>query len=63
MFGLPCLPNGIGYLAKHAERCRERIEQEVEKEPEGASKVARDRESIKRAKHEKRASDMRIEEH
>ena len=53
---------GIGYLANHNERCRERIEQEVEKEPVGVSKVARDRERIKRARHEERARDMRIED-
>ena len=34
---------GIGYPAKHTERCREGIEREPEKEPEGVSKVARDR--------------------
>ena len=50
-FGLtaPCsgcraIRTGIGYLASHTERCRERIEQELEKEPEGASRVALDRE-------------------
>ena len=53
---------GIGYPANHTERCRERIEQELEKEPEGASKVACDRERIKRARHEERARDMRIED-
>ena len=36
--------------------------QELEKEPEGASKVARDTERIKRARHEERARDMRIED-
>ena len=40
----------------HTERCRERIEHELEKEPEGASKVPRDRDRIKRAR------DMRIED-
>ena len=35
----------IGYLANRSGRCRERIEEELEKESEGASKVARDRES------------------
>ena len=66
-FTAPCLGcrtirTGIGYHANHTERCRERIEQELEKEPEGASKVARDRERIKRARHEERARDLRIEE-
>ena len=41
---------------------RERIEQELEKEPEGASRVARDRERIKRARHEERARDMKVED-
>ena len=45
------------------QRCRERIEQELEKEPEGASRVARDRERIQRARHEERARDMRVEDH
>ena len=34
----------------------------LDKEPEGASKVARDRERIKRARHEERARDLRIED-
>ena len=51
---------GVGYPANHTERCRERIEQELEKEPEGASRVACDRERIKRARHEERARDMRV---
>ena len=34
----------LGTRQNHTERCRERIEQELEKEPEGASRVARDRE-------------------
>ena len=55
-FGCRAIPTRIGYPANHTERCRERIEQELEKEPEGASKVARDRERIKRAR------DMRIKE-
>ena len=42
--------------ANHTERCRERIEQELEKEPEGDSKVARDRES------QASQADMRIED-
>ena len=42
----------LGTLQKHFERCRERSEQEIEKEPEGASKDARDRERIKRARRE-----------
>ena len=54
--GCRAIPTRIGYPANHTERCRERIEQELEKEPEGASKVARDRERIKRAR------DMRIED-
>ena len=54
---------GIGYVADHTEHCRQRIEQELEKEPEGASKVARDRERIKRARHEERTRDMIIEDH
>ena len=49
--GCRAIRTGIGYPANHTERCRERIEQEREKEPEGASKVARDRERIKRARH------------
>ena len=53
---------GIGYPANHTERCRERIEQELEKEPEGASRAARDRYRIKRARHEERARDMRVED-
>ena len=35
----------IAFPANHTERCRERIEQELKKEPEGASRVARDREN------------------
>ena len=34
----------FGYPTNHTERCRERIEQELAKEPEGVSSVARDRE-------------------
>ena len=60
--GCRAIRTGIGYPANHTERCRERTEQELEKEPEGASKVARDGERIKRARHEERARDMRIEE-
>ena len=52
----------VGYRANHTERRRERNEQELEKEPEGASKVARDRERIKRVRHEERARDMRVED-
>ena len=61
---LGCRANrtGIGYPANHTERSRERIGQELEKEPEGASKVARDRERIKRVRHEERARDVRIED-
>ena len=36
---------GVGYPANYTERGGERIEQELEKEPEGVSKVARDREN------------------
>ena len=43
--GCRAIRTGIGYPANHTERCRERIEQELEKEPEGASRVARDREN------------------
>ena len=60
--GCRAIRTGIGYPANHTERCRKRIEQELEKEPEGASRIARDRERIKRAKHEERARDMRVEE-
>ena len=45
-------------FVSHIVRCRERIEQELEKEPEKAPKVARDRD-LKRARHEE-ARDMRI---
>ena len=57
--GFRAIRTGVGYPANHTERCRERIEQKLEKEPEGASKVARDRERLKRARHEDRARDMR----
>ena len=60
--GCRSIRTGVGYLADHSERCRERMEHELEKEPEGSSKVARGRERIKRARHEERASDMRIED-
>ena len=59
--GCRAIRTRIGYPANHTERCRERIEHELEMEPEGASKVARDRERIKRARHEERARDMRVE--
>ena len=36
--GCRAIRTGIGYPANHTERCRERIEQELEKEPEGASR-------------------------
>ena len=62
MFGLPCPSNRIGYPANHTERCRERIEQELEMEREGTCKVARDRGRNKRARHEGRARDVRIED-
>ena len=60
--GCRAIRTGVGYPANHSERCRERIEHELEKEPEGASKVARDRERIKRARHEERSRDVRIED-
>ena len=60
--GCRAIRTGIGYPANHTERCRERIGQELEKELEGASRVARDRERISRARHEERARDMRIED-
>ena len=44
-FSCRAIRTGIRYPANDTERCRERIEQELEKEPEGASKVARDREN------------------
>ena len=44
--GCRAIRTGTGYPANNIERCREGIEQEFEKEPEGASKVARDRERI-----------------
>ena len=53
----------MGTPANHTERCNERIEQELGKESEGASKVARDRERIKRARHDERARrDVRSED-
>ena len=58
--GCRAIRTGIGYLANHTERCRERIEHE--KEPEGAFTVAFARERIKRARHEERPRDMRIED-
>ena len=61
--GCRAIRTGIGYPANHTERCRERIEQELEKEPERASKVAGDRERNKRVRHEERARDMIIEDH
>ena len=51
-----------GCPANHTERCRERNKRELDEEPEGAFKVARDRERNKRARHEERARDMRIED-
>ena len=59
--GCRAIRTGIGYPTNHTERCRERIEQELEKEPEGASRVARDRERIKRARHEEKDREMRVE--
>ena len=52
--GCRAIRTGIGYPANYTERCRERIEQELAKEPEGASKVSRDRDRIKRPMHELR---------
>ena len=60
--GCRAIRTGIGYPANHTERCRERIEQELEKEPEGASKVAPVTARTKRARHEERTRDMRIED-
>ena len=60
--GCRAIRTGIGFAANHTERCLERIELELEMEPEGASRVARDRERIKRARHEERARDMRVGE-
>ena len=60
--GCRAIRTGTGYPANHTERCRERIEQELEKEPEGTSRVARDRDRVKRARHEERARDMRVGE-
>ena len=60
--GCRAIRTGIGYPANHTERCRERIEQELEKEPEGASRVACDRERVKRARHEERARDIGVGE-
>ena len=54
--------NGNWVPSKPHRAMSRKIEQELEKEPEGASKVARDRERIKRARHEERARDMRIED-
>ena len=53
-FSCRAIRTGIRYPANDTERCRERIEQELEKEPEGASKVARDRENQARQGHENR---------
>ena len=60
--GCRAIRTGIGNRANHTERCRERIEQELEKEPDGASKVARDRERVERARHEERSRHMRVED-
>ena len=49
MFGLP-VP------FEHTERCRESTKRELENQPEGACKVARDRDRIHRAR------DVRIED-
>ena len=53
---------GIGYPANHTARCREKFGQKLEKEPEGTSRVARDRERVKRARREEQARDMRVED-
>ena len=60
--GCRAIRTGTGYPANHTERCRERIDLELEKEPAGAPRVARDRERKKRARHEERARDMRVED-
>ena len=60
--GCRAILTGERYPANHIERCRERIERELEKEPDGASRVARDRERIKRARNEERARGMWIED-
>ena len=59
MFGLP-VPLEREFT-DHPERCRERVEHELEEELYGASKVVRDRERIKRARHKERARDMSTE--
>ena len=43
--GCRAIRTGSGYTAIHTERCRERIEGGLEKEPEGSSKVPCDREA------------------
>ena len=51
---------GLG-TGQTTERCRERVEQELEKELGKASRVASDRERIKRARHEEKGRDTRVE--
>ena len=38
------------------------MSQELEKEPEGAPRVARDRERVKRSRHEEKGTEMRTED-
>ena len=61
-FACRAIRSGVGYPANHIERCRKRIEHEREKEPEGGSRVLRDRERVKRAGQKERARDMRVGE-
>ena len=63
MLGLLGHSNRNWVPGNHTERCRERIEQQLKKEPEGASKIARDRERIKRARHEELALKHAITDH
>ena len=53
---------GIGNLAHLTGRCRERIQRELEKEPERAYKVARDKTRLTGAGREERARGLRIED-
>ena len=52
--GCRAIRTGIGYPSNHTERCRERIEQQLEKEPERASKVALDTGNQAIQRHENR---------
>ena len=60
--GCSAARTGVGYPANHTQLCRERVERDLEKELEAASKVARDRESFTRARYEERARDVRLED-